>query len=60
MDYSDSIVRSFMENSIAPNRLKNMSQATTDDRNIRIHHECEGRIENPSRGSPFGIKRLAE
>ena len=28
---------------------------------IRIYHECEGRIEkNPSRGSPFGITRLAE
>ena len=28
--------------------------------NIRIHHECEGGIENKSRGSPFGITRLAE
>ena len=27
---------------------------------IRIHHECEGGKENPSRGSPFGITRLAE
>ena len=26
---------------------------------IRIYHECEGRIENPSRRSPFGITRLA-
>ena len=30
-------------------------------RTIRIYHECEGRIKkNPSRGSPFGIMRLAE
>ena len=28
--------------------------------NIRIYHECEGRIDNPSRGSPFSITRLAE
>ena len=28
--------------------------------NIRIYHECEGGIENLSRGSPIGIKRLAE
>ena len=27
---------------------------------IRISHECEGRIENPSRGSPSGITRLAK
>ena len=27
---------------------------------IRIYHVCEGRIENQSRGSPFGITRLAE
>ena len=25
---------------------------------IRIYHECEGRINNPSRGSPFGIRGL--
>ena len=26
---------------------------------IRIYHECEGRIDkNPSRGSPFGTKRI--
>ena len=28
--------------------------------NIRIHHEFEDRIENPSRGTPFDIRRLAE
>ena len=29
--------------------------------NIKIYHECEGRIEkNPSRRSPFGIMWLAE
>ena len=28
--------------------------------NLRIHHECESRIKNLSRGSPFGITRLAE
>ena len=27
---------------------------------IRIYHECEDRIENPSQGLPFGITRLAE
>ena len=27
---------------------------------ISIHHECEGGIENLSRGSPIGITRLAE
>ena len=27
---------------------------------MRIYHACEGRIEIPSRGSPFGITRLAE
>ena len=29
-------------------------------RTIRIYHECERRIENPLRGSGFGITRLAE
>ena len=28
--------------------------------NIRIYHECEGRIEKSVRGSPFGITKLAE
>ena len=27
---------------------------------IRIYHECEGRIENPSRGSPIGNTRHAK
>ena len=27
---------------------------------IKIHHECEGGIENWSRGSLFGITRLAD
>ena len=31
-------------------------------RNTRIYHECEGRIENPSRGSPYSFmqKRLCQ
>ena len=29
-------------------------------RNIRVYHECERRIESPSRGSPFVITSLAE
>ena len=28
--------------------------------NIRIYHECDGRIEKSAQGSPFGISRLAE
>ena len=29
--------------------------------NIRIYHECEGRIEKyTSRGTPFGLARLTE
>ena len=28
--------------------------------NIRIYHESEGGKENPFRGSPIGIKRLAK
>ena len=35
-----------------------LPDATSYDK--RIYHECEGRIENPSRGSLFGITRLAE
>ena len=31
-----------------------------DYKNIRIHHECEGRIEKSVQRSPFGITRLAE
>ena len=27
---------------------------------ISINHDCEGGIENPSRGSPIGITRLAD
>ena len=30
------------------------------EENIRIHHECEGGVENPSRGSLIGIPRCAE
>ena len=40
-----------------------MRQINLHDRtaeNIRIYHECEGRIEKTSLGSPFGITRLAE
>ena len=30
------------------------------DQTIRIYYEYEGGIENPTRGSPIGIMRLAE
>ena len=34
-------------------------QDVTSYDNIRIYDECEGKIENPSPGSPFGIAMLA-
>ena len=33
---------------------------TCSKKNIRIYHECVGRIEKSVAGSPFGITRLAE
>ena len=54
---ASSCYKDFME---SMRQLKDVSIIPINHKIIRTYHECEGRIEKLSRGSPFGIRRLAK